>query len=89
MMPNIKIYAFSDEASPYIDKQIDALLRNGLGGMEIRNVDGVNTSDITKEKAKEVKAKLDQNGLRVWSIGSPIGKIGICDDFEEHLENRV
>lgn len=86
MMPNIKIYAFSDEASPYIDKQIDALLRNGLGGMEIRNVDGVNVSEITKEKAKEVKSKMNARGLEVWSIGSPIGKIGIDDDFEEHLE---
>ncbi|MBQ6706251.1 MAG: sugar phosphate isomerase/epimerase [Clostridia bacterium] len=85
-MSNIKIYAFSDEASPYIDKQIDALLRNGLSGMEIRNVDGVNIADISKEKAKEVKAKLDAHGLCVWSIGSPIGKIGIQEDFEKHLE---
>ena len=85
-MSNIKIYAFSDEASPYIDKQIDALLRNGLSGMEIRNVDGVNIADISKEKAKEVKAKLDAHGLCVWSIGSPIGKIGIQEDFEKHME---
>ncbi len=85
-MPKIKIFAFSDEASPSVDQQIDALLRNGLGGMEIRNVDGVNISDITKEKAKEVKAKLDAHGLCVWSIGSPIGKIALQDDFEKHLE---
>jgi len=85
-MSNIKIYAFSDEASPSIDAQIDALLRNGLDGMEIRNVDGVNISDITKEKAKEVKTKLDAHGLSVWSIGSPIGKINLQDDFEKHLE---
>lgn len=85
-MSNIKIYAFSDEASPSIDAQIDALLRNGLDGMEIRNVDGVNISDITKEKAKEVKTKLDAHGLSVWSIGSPIGKINLQDDFEKHME---
>lgn len=85
-MSNIKIYAFSDEASPSIDAQIDALLRNGLDGMEIRNVDGVNISDITKEKAKEVKTKLDAHGLSVWSIGSPIGKINLQDDFETHME---
>lgn len=86
MMSNIKIYAFSDEASSSIDKQIDALLRNSLNGMEIRNVDGSSISNITKEKAKEVKAKMDQSGLCVWSIGSPLGKIGINDDFEGHLE---
>ncbi len=85
-MQDIKIYAFSDEASPNIDNQIQALLKNRLQGMEIRNVDGTNISDITKEKAKEVKSKLDASGLKVWSIGSPIGKIGITDSFKEHLE---
>ena len=86
-MNEIKIYAFADEASPNIDEQITALKRNGLDGLEIRNVDGVNVSDITLEKAKEVKIKLDANGLITWSIGSPIGKIDIeKDDFKAHLE---
>ena len=86
-MNDIKIYAFADEASPNIDEQITALKRNGLDGLEIRNVDGVNVSDITLEKAKEVKTKLDANGLITWSIGSPIGKIDIeKDDFKAHLE---
>jgi len=85
-MKSIKIFAFADEASPIIDKQIEALLENNLDGIEIRNVDGVNISDITVEKAKEVKEKLDKNNLCVWSIGSPIGKIGIKDDFNEHIK---
>ena len=86
-MNEIKIYAFADEASPNIDEQITALKRNGLDGLEIRNVDGANVSDITLEKAKEVKTKLDANGLITWSIGSPIGKIDIeKDDFKAHLE---
>lgn len=84
---SISIYAFADEASPNIDGQITALKRNGLQGLEMRNVDGVNVSDITAEKAKEVKRKLQANGLITWSIGSPIGKIDIeKDDFKEHLE---
>ena len=86
-MNEIQIYAFADEASPNIDEQITAVKRNGLDGLEIRNVDGVNVSDITLEKAKEVKTKLDANGLITWSIGSPIGKIDIeKDDFKAHLE---
>lgn len=84
-MENIKIYAFSDEVSPNIDEQIKALLKNGLKGMEIRNVDGVNVSDITLEKAGEVRKKLDDNGLLVWSIGSPIGKIDINGNFDAHI----
>ena len=86
-MKNIKFYAFADEASPNIDEQIAALKRNGLNGLEIRNVDGVNISDITLEKAKEVKQKLSSNGLITWSVGSPIGKIDIeKDDFKAHIE---
>jgi sugar phosphate isomerase/epimerase len=85
-MENINIYAFSDEAGESIDHQIIALKRNGLRGMEIRNVDGENISDISYEKAKEVKEKLDKNDLLVWSIGSPIGKINITDDFTSHIE---
>lgn len=87
MNKNIKIFGFADEASPMIDGQIKAMKRNGLSGLEIRNVDDVNIADITLDKAHEVKAKLDNEGLIVWSIGSPIGKIDIeKDNFSEHLE---
>ncbi len=82
----MRIYAFADEASPMIDGQIEAMKRNGLCGLEIRNVDQVNVAKITLEKAREVKAKMDTNGLAVWSIGSPIGKLKPEGDFEEHLD---
>ena len=83
----MNIYAFADEACGLIDGQIAALRRNGLQGLEIRGVDGANIADITIEKAHEVRRKLDDNGLTVWSMGSPIGKIGIVDgNFPAHLE---
>ena len=85
-MSNIKIFAFADEASANIDEQIVAMKKNGLQGLEIRNVDGTNISKITVEKAKEVRKKMDDAGLITWSMGSPIGKIGIEDDFEAHLD---
>ena len=82
-----RIYAFADEASPRIDQQIEAMKRNGLQGLEIRNVDGENISGISLEKAREVRSKLDDAGLIAWSIGSPLGKIEIeKDDFERHLD---
>lgn len=86
-MKDIMIYAFADEASGNVDEQIKAMTRNKLNGLEIRNVDGKNVSDITVDKAKEVKDKLDAAGLITWSIGSPIGKIHIeNDDFNAHIE---
>ena len=86
MMENINIFAFADEADSNIDGQIIAMKRNRLKGLEIRGVDGENISNISIEKAKIVKEKLDSNGLLVWSIGSPIGKINITDDFSKHLD---
>lgn len=86
-MNPMKIYAFADEASSRIDNQIAAMQRNQLNGLEIRNVDGQSISDISEEKAREVRHKLDDAGLKVWSLGSPIGKIGIDSaDFNGHLD---
>lgn len=83
----MKIYAFADESSASVEGQIDALKRNKLDGLEIRNVDGTNVSEITIDKAKEVKNRLKSEGLKVWSVGSPIGKIDIKkDDFNKHIE---
>lgn len=82
-----KIYAFVDEVAASIDKQIEAMKRNGLAGLEIRCVDGVNVSELPLDRAKEIKKKLDDNGLVTWSLGSPIGKINIeTDDFAAHIE---
>lgn len=84
---NANIYAFADEASAQIDEQILAMKKNDLLGLEIRNVDGVNVSEISLAKAREVKIKLDAAGLLTWSIGSPIGKIDIeKGDFKLHIE---
>ncbi len=85
-MANYILSAFADEYGTTIDKQIEGLLENKVYGIEIRGVDGTNIAGITLEKAEEVKAKFDKAGIKVTSIGSPIGKIKLADDFEAHLE---
>lgn len=81
-----RIAAFADEADEKIDSQIEAMRKNSIRLLEIRGVDGENVSDISLEKAREVRRKLDDAGMAVWSVGSPFGKIGIEDDFAPHLE---
>ena len=81
-MPTIKLCAFCDESSPVFEEQIAALLRNNIPFMEMRNVDGKNVKKLTLDEAKEYKKRLDDKGLAVWSIGSPIGKSKIEDDFQ-------
>ena len=85
-MMNITINAFADEAGKSLAEQIEAMKANGISGMEIRGVDGENVSKISVAKAKKIKKSLDDNGLRVWSIGSPTGKIKITDPFEPHFD---
>ena len=85
-MHQYSIFAFADEADSFIPGQIEAMKRNGLKGLEIRNVDGTNITDISLEKAREVRKQLDDHGLVTWSIGSPIGKQKIAKDFAPELE---
>lgn len=82
-----RLAAFADEAGSALSEQIRAMKTNGVGLLEIRNVDGENIADITAAKAREIKRRLDGEGLAVWSLGSPFGKIGIGDSFEPHLES--
>lgn len=81
-----KLAAFADEADYKLENQIAAMVRNGIGYLEIRGVDGENVADISKEKACEIRKKLESSNLAVWSVGSPFGKIGITEDFAPHLE---
>ena len=78
--------AFADEADPSLDIQLDALKRANIHTVEMRGVDGKNVKDLTDEEAVQARAKLDEAGIRVASMGSPFGKIGVNDDFEPHFE---
>lgn len=85
-MEHIILSGFSDEIAPELDLQLAAIREWGLSHIELRAADGVNVSDFSTEKGKEVKNKLAGAGVSVSSIGSPIGKIGIEEDFAPHLE---
>lgn len=78
--------AFADEADSKISGQIAALKKNGIPCLEVRGVDGKNVSDLTLSEARELRKRLDDAGVRVWSVGSPMGKISLTDDFEAHLD---
>jgi sugar phosphate isomerase/epimerase len=84
-MAEFILSGFADEASESLDDQIVALKALGITHIEPRNVDGKNVSKLTAEEAESVRAKLDAAGIAVSSIGSPIGKIDINDDMDEHI----
>ena len=85
-MAKIILSAFADEYNRDIDKQIDVLSSRGVKYIEPRFVGEKNISDLTECETKELRAKLDCASIGVSSIGSPLGKINLADDFDHHLE---
>lgn len=82
----IRLCGFSDEASDDLQGQIDALKRNGIYLMELRSVDKKNVADFSVNEAKNHKKLLDDNGVAVWSIGSPLGKVDVQVNFDEYID---
>lgn len=80
----IRLCAFSDEYGNKLEEQIEGLKLNNIYLIEIRNVDGKNVLNFTDEEAKHYYEELLKNDIRVWSIGSPLGKVDIDVDFEEY-----
>ncbi len=85
-MADIRLCAFADEAADSLAGQIKALRENGIGFLELRTIDKKNVTKFTDEEVKEYKKQLDDAGIKVWSIGSPIGKVKITDDFNVDLD---
>lgn len=85
-MSIFKLCAFADEADSTMTGQIKALHENDIDLLEIRGVDEKNITELTLSEMKELRTRLDGEGIKIWSIGSPIGKIEMEDDFEKHLE---
>lgn len=80
------ISAFADEHSSDLAGQIAALQKFDISHIELRFLDGKNVADLTAEEAMQTKKTLDDGGIRVSAIGSPLGKINLADDFDAHLE---
>lgn len=85
-MKQFTLAAFADEAGSDVEVQIRALQENGVPCLEIRGVGDKNVTDLTVDEAKELKKRLDDAGISVWSIGSPLGKISVGDEFALHLD---
>ncbi len=85
-MSKIIMSAFADEYSKDIDTQLSMLNEHGIGYIEPRFIGDKNIADLDKNEAKELKKKIDDAGIRVSSIGSPLGKINLDDDINVHLE---
>lgn len=81
-----KISGFSDEIDSDIDIQFAVLNKLGIKYYEPRFINGKNISELCDEEVYSLKEKMDNAGISASSIGSPIGKVKLNDDFEKHFE---
>ena len=86
-MAKFILSAFADEAGDSLASQIAALQRNGIGYIEPRAIDKKGVIFKTDDQLKEIRRTLDDGGIRVSSLGSPIGKYPIDEPLAPHLED--
>lgn len=85
-MIKVNLSAFSDEAASDIKGQIYAMQKNGISYTELRSISGKNVSEFSFDECKEYFKEFSDNGIKVFSIGSPLGKVDINTDFNKYLD---
>ncbi|MFY4776665.1 sugar phosphate isomerase/epimerase family protein [Metabacillus sp. RGM 3146] len=81
----LTLTGFADEISPDLNKQLEVLQSEEIKYIELRGVWEKNVLELTDEELHSIKQTLEKGGFKLSSIGSPIGKISILDDFDGHL----
>jgi len=81
-----KLSAFADEVTESFRGQVEFLVKEKVGYIEPRFIDKKNIMDLSETERKEAKAMIDDHGLKVSAIGSPIGKVRLDEPFGPHLD---
>lgn len=84
-MKNYILSAFADEYADSFETQLAALQQFHISNIELRFVDGINVADLNDEQVSHIQYLLDKTGIRVSSIGSPLGKIALNSDLDAHF----
>jgi len=81
-----KLSAFADEVTDDFLEQVKYLAGEQVGYIEPRFIDKKNIMDLTKDELSEAKKPIQDHGLKVSAIGSPIGKVKLDEPFGPHLD---
>ncbi|MGH3301468.1 MAG: sugar phosphate isomerase/epimerase family protein [Streptosporangiaceae bacterium] len=77
---------FADEVSPDLDEQLAVLAAESISHLELRSAWSTNVADFDDAQVARLRRDLEDAGVRVSAIGSPIGKIEIDAPLEPELE---
>ena len=79
---------FADEIADDLATQCAVLDRLGVRHLELRSAWGVNVLDLDDDQVEQARRLLADHDIAVSSIGSPIGKVKVDDDLDEHLRRH-
>lgn len=82
---NITLTGFADEISPDLETQIRVLKALGMHYVEMRGVNGKGLVEYPLDEVERIYERLDKDDIHLSSVGSPIGKIPITEDFAPHF----
>lgn len=82
----VRLSGFADEIASELDEQLKVLEEEDIHYLELRGVWGKNVLDLSDAEVDRIKSALQAGGFGVSAIGSPIGKVGIEEPFDPHLE---
>jgi sugar phosphate isomerase/epimerase len=83
---SVILSGFADEISPDPAEQLAVLAAENISHLELRSAWSVNVADIGDAELARFGKALDDAGVRVSAIGSPIGKIGIDAPLDPELD---
>jgi 3-dehydroshikimate dehydratase len=81
-----KLSAFADEVTDDFLEQVKYLAGERVGYIEPRFINKKNIMDLTKDDLNEARKMIQDHGLKVSAIGSPIGKVKLDEPFQPHLD---
>ncbi|WP_136610963.1 sugar phosphate isomerase/epimerase family protein [Sinomonas albida] len=81
-----ELSGFGDEIDA--DPRVQAAVMRALGAshIEVRSAWGTNIVDLSEDQLAELKSVLDEAGLKVSAIASPIGKVDVELPVEHEVE---
>ena len=77
---------FADEISPEPGAQLETLAAESIRHLELRSAWSTNVASLTDASLAQFQREIEEAGVRVSAIGSPIGKIGIDAPVGPELE---
>jgi sugar phosphate isomerase/epimerase len=85
------IAAITDEFSLDLDIALDAMAKIGMTGAELRLIGDHNMIDLSDAEVTDVRRRVEQRGMQVMSIASPVLKCVLPDapPIDERLEQDV